>query len=133
MIALLLLLFTFFLHGHIVCMQVLGLFWCPCNLTLNIIIMFVCTWKIYHAVYTHCIGRIHSLATTSGLVRKMGVISIIVGTSESKDHVYRRENLASIAIKQIQCLHALVAQNNLRTFFCTIQVHIIIYAKIIDN
>ena len=71
----------------------------------------------YHAVYTHCIGRIHSLATTSGLVRKMGVISIMVRTSESKDHVYRRENLASIAIKQIQCLHALVAQNNLRTSF----------------
>ena len=26
-------------------------------------------------------------------------------TSESKDNVYKRENLASIAIKQIQCLH----------------------------
>ena len=46
----------------------------------------------YHAVYTR-IGRMHSLEI---LVRR---------TSESKDNVYKKENLASIAIKQIQCQH----------------------------
>ena len=30
-----------------------------------------------HAVYTHCIGRMHSLAATSGPARKVGVVSII--------------------------------------------------------
>ena len=29
-----------------------------------------------HAVYTRCIGRMHSLATTSGPARKVGVVSI---------------------------------------------------------
>ena len=31
----------------------------------------------HHAVYTRCIGRMHSLATTSGPARKVGVVSII--------------------------------------------------------
>ena len=31
----------------------------------------------HYAVYTHCIGRMHSLATTSGPARKVGVVSII--------------------------------------------------------
>ena len=30
----------------------------------------------HHAVYTRCIGRMHSLATTSGPARKVGVVSI---------------------------------------------------------
>ena len=30
----------------------------------------------HHAVYTCCIGRMHSLATTSGPARKVGVVSI---------------------------------------------------------
>ena len=31
----------------------------------------------HHVVYTRCIGRMHSLATTSGPARKLGVVSII--------------------------------------------------------
>ena len=30
----------------------------------------------HHAVYTRCIGRMYSLATTSGPARKVGVVSI---------------------------------------------------------
>ena len=32
----------------------------------------------YHAVYTRCIGRIHSLATTSGPARKVGTVNVNV-------------------------------------------------------
>ena len=32
----------------------------------------------YHAVYTRCIGRIHSLATTSGPTRKVGTVNVNV-------------------------------------------------------
>ena len=51
-------------------LQVLRLFWCPRDLTL-----YVCLHlKDHHAIYTHCIGRMHSLATTSGPARKVGVV-----------------------------------------------------------
>ena len=33
------------------------------------------------------------------------IFKVATRTSESKDNVYKTENLASIAIKQIQCLH----------------------------
>ena len=41
--------------------------------------MFKCLSALgrYHAIYTCCIGRMHSLATTSGLTCKVGVVSII--------------------------------------------------------
>ena len=40
--------------------------------------MFICLSALedHHAVYTRCIGRMHSLATTSGPARKVGVVSI---------------------------------------------------------
>ena len=45
----------------------------PCDLCLH-----VCPHlEDDHAVYTRCIGRMHSLATTSGPARKMGMVSII--------------------------------------------------------
>ena len=54
------------------CLQVLRLFWCPRDLCLH-----VCPHlEDDHAVYTH-IGRMHSLETTSGPARKIGVVSII--------------------------------------------------------
>ena len=49
-------------------LQVLRLFWCPRDLSL-----YFCD---HHAIYTRCIGRMHSLATTSGPTRKVGVVSI---------------------------------------------------------
>ena len=41
--------------------------------------IYIClsTLEDHHAVYTHCIGRMHSLATTSSPARKVGVVSII--------------------------------------------------------
>ena len=40
--------------------------------------IFICLSALedHHAVYTRCIGRMHSLATTSGPARKVGVVSI---------------------------------------------------------
>ena len=54
-------------------LPVLRLFWCPRDLTLNICLSAL---EDDHTVYTRCIGRMHSLATTSGPARKVGVVSI---------------------------------------------------------
>ena len=41
--------------------------------------MFKCLSALgrYHAIYTRCIGKMHSLATTSGPTCKVGEVSII--------------------------------------------------------
>ena len=59
----------FFLHARVVCMQVLRLFWC-----LHYLSYYVCP---HLKIIVHCIGRIHSLAITSSLTRKVSVVSII--------------------------------------------------------
>ena len=66
----------FFLHARVAPVQVLRLFWCPRDLTLNIYIM-LSALEDDHAFYTRCIGRMHSLATTSGPACKVGVVSLI--------------------------------------------------------
>ena len=65
----------FFLQARVARLQVLRLFWCPRDLCLYI---YICLSALedHHAVYTRCIGRMHSLATTSGPARKVGVVSI---------------------------------------------------------
>ena len=50
----------------------------------------------YHAIYTRCIGRIHSLATTSGPARKVGVVSIF----KMADLEQTLLNLSSSKIRQ---------------------------------
>ena len=74
----LVLVMVFFLQARVVRLQVLRLFWCPRDLSLYIYI-YICLSALedHHAVYTCCIGRMHSLATTSGPARKVGVVSII--------------------------------------------------------
>ena len=62
-------LITFFLHARYARVQVLRLFWCPRYLSLSAL-------EDFHVVYTRCIGRMHSLATTSGPARKVGVVPI---------------------------------------------------------
>ena len=57
-------------------MQVLRLFWCP-MIYLIYIYIYLSALGRHHAVYTHCIGRMHTLATTSGPAHKVGVVSII--------------------------------------------------------
>ena len=70
--------FDFFLQARVARLQVLRLFWCPRDLCLYYIYIYICLSALedYHAVYTRCIGRMHSLATTSGPARKVGVVSI---------------------------------------------------------
>ena len=53
-------------------LQILRLFWCP----RDIYVYYIClsALKDHHAVYTLCIGRMHSLATTSGPARKVGAV-----------------------------------------------------------
>ena len=63
--------FGFSCRHAIAHLQVLRLFWCPHNL-------YVCPHlEDDHAIYTCCIGRMHSLATTFSPARKMGAVSII--------------------------------------------------------
>ena len=66
---------VFFLQARVARLQVLRLFWCPRDLSLYIYIC-LSTLEDHHAVYTRCIGRMHSLATTSGPARKVGVVPI---------------------------------------------------------
>ena len=68
---------AFFLQARVARLQVLRLFWWPRDLCLYIYI-YICLTALedHHAVYTRCIGRMHSLATTSGPARKVGVVSI---------------------------------------------------------
>ena len=42
----------------------------------SILYIYLSALEDHHAVYTRCIGRMHSLATTSGPARKLGVVSI---------------------------------------------------------
>ena len=42
----------------------------------SILYIFLSALEDHHAVYTRCIGRMHSLATTSGPALKMGVVPI---------------------------------------------------------
>ena len=48
----------------------------PRDLSYNDFVNNLSALEDYHAVYTRCIGRMHSLATTSGPARKVGVVSI---------------------------------------------------------
>ena len=64
---------VFFLHARVVHLQVLRLFWSPRDLCLYTYICFSALEKD-HSICTHCIGRMHSLATTSGPARKVGVV-----------------------------------------------------------
>ena len=40
----------------------------------SILYIYLSALEDHHAVYTRCIGRMHSLATTSGPARKVGVV-----------------------------------------------------------
>ena len=42
----------------------------------SILYIYLSTLEDHHAVYTRCIGRMYSLATTSGPARKVGVVLI---------------------------------------------------------
>ena len=64
----------FFLQARVARLQVLRLFWCPRDL--SYIYIYLSALEDHHAVHTRCIGRMHSLATTSGPASKMGVVSI---------------------------------------------------------
>ena len=65
---------NFLLQARVARLQVLRLFWCPRDL--SYIYIYLSALEDNHAVYTRCIGRMHSLATTSGPARKMGVVPI---------------------------------------------------------
>ena len=56
--------FCFSCRCMIACLQILRLFWCLHDLTFNILCLSALGRS--NAVYTCCIGRMHSLAITSG-------------------------------------------------------------------